>query len=514
MPDYNDAEELLPRVSVRLAGVPAPRLAFVARHNLRQGPPPGYVDPARAHLNAVLFGPEADDFKAAALASAERYRNRVGQKVQRKQALLVEGIVTFSRAAQPLVQQDLEQAHARALALVEEIVRTHGHGAKLVSLVYHGDESAPHYHFVLEGVGADGRAVLQRFQRREGTQLQDLAGLAFAPMGIQRGIPVIQRMQRGDDRSKVVHRSVRQLHADLPKELAAKQRQVAAVAIDLAELQAKASTTEARLNKAHADLAKVQAQANVDASRVTRLEERIKDYTVRLANQRAQIAAAMPKPVEVTVVTGTEKGLIGSRPTTAVQSFYSAEEVAHFVERVNHALLREQDRARKAEQDLAVAQAQAQRLRSIIAPYPQLGWRLKARAAGEHGPEQGRVIHMDQSYVYAVEARTDALIEGPRPRDVDVDFGTVLEFDGKHVAPPTKPSIRPWGLEEVIAAIRRFVTDKMPSALPMLTARLDSEVAELREERRRQMAEAGSDLAPRTDDATRAPVQAPGNDWA
>ena len=513
MPDYNDAEELLPRVSVRLAGVPMTRLAFVARHNLRQGPPPNYVDPARAHLNAVLFGPEAGDFKSAAHASAERYRKRVEQKVQRKQALLVEGIVTFSRAAQPIVLENLEQAHARALALVEQIVRTHGHGAELESLVYHGDESAPHYHFLLEGVGADGRAVLQRFQRREGTHLQDLAGLAFAPMGIQRGIPLIERMQRGDDRSKIVHRSVRQLHADLPRELAAKQRQVAAVAVDLAELQAKANTIESRLNKAHADLSKVQAQASVDATRVAQLEERIKDYTARLARQRAELDAAMPKPVEVTVVTGTEKGLLGSKPTTAVQSFHPVEEVAHFVERVNHALLRQKDRARKAEQDFAVAQAEAQRLRAIIAPYPQLGWRLQSRPAGEHGPEQGRVIHLDQRYVYAVEARTDALIEAPRPRDVDVDFGMVLEFDGSRIAPPSKPSIQPWGLQQVIAAIRRFVTEKMPSALPMLNARLASEVAELREERRRQMDEAGSDLAPVAGDAAKAPVQAPGNDW-
>ena len=514
MLDQEHAEELLPRISVRLAGVPSTRLGFVARHNLRQGEPPKYVDPARAHLNAVLFGPEAGDFKAAAHASAERYRKRVGQKVQRKQALLVEGIITFSRAAQPLVLEKLKQAHARARELVEDIVRKHGHGARLVSLVYHGDESAPHYHFVLEGVGADGRAVLQRFQRREGTHLQDLAGLAFASMGIHRGIPVIERMQRGDDRSKIVHRSVRQLHADLPRELAAKQRQVAAVTVDLAELQAKASTTESRLNKAHADLVKVQAQASVDAARVSKLEERIKDYTARLAKQRAQIDAAMPKPVEVTVVTGTEKSLLGSRPTTAVQSFYSAEEVARFAERVNHALLRDKDRARKAEQERAVAQAQAQRLRSIIAPYPQLGWRLQARAAGEHGAEQGRVIHMDQSYVYAVEARTDALIEGPRPRDVDVGFGMVLEFDGIRVAPPSKPAIQPWGLEQVIAAIRRFITDKMPSALPMLTARLADEVAELREEKRRQVAEAGSDLAPIADDAADAPLPAPGEGWA
>ncbi len=513
MLDHEHAEELLPRVSVRLGGVPMTRLAFVARHNLRQGPPPNYVDPERAHLNTVLFGPEVGDFKAAAQASAGRYRERTRQKVQRTQAVLVEGIITFSRAAQSIVLESLEQAHARAFALVEDIVRSFGHGAKLVSLVYHGDESAPHYHFVLEGVGADGRAVLQRFQRREGTHLQDLAGLAFQPLGIQRGIPVIQRMQRCDDRSTIVHRSVRQLHADLPKELATRQRQVAAVAVDLAELQAKAGTTEARLNKARDDLAKVQAQASVDAARVSKLEERIKDYTARLAKQRAQIDAVMPKPVDVTVVTGTEKSLLGSRPTTAVQSFYPVEEVARFAERVNRALLREKDRARKSEQERAVAQAQAQRLRAILAPDPQLGWRLQARGAGEHGPEQGRVIHMDQRFVYAVEARTDALIEGPRPRGVDLDFGMVLEFRNDRVAPPTQLSIRPWGLDQVIAAIRRFATEGMPSALPALTARLAGAAAALREETRRQMAEAGSDLAPRAGDAAEGPRQTVGTGW-
>jgi hypothetical protein len=51
---------------VRFAGVPSTRLAFVARHHLRHGPPSNYVDPARAHLNAVLFGQEAGDFKATA----------------------------------------------------------------------------------------------------------------------------------------------------------------------------------------------------------------------------------------------------------------------------------------------------------------------------------------------------------------------------------------------------------------------------------------------------------------
>ena len=139
MPDYYD-EELLPRVSVRLAGVPATRLAFIARHNLRQGPQPKYVDSTQTYRNQVLFGPHAGNFNAAARASAARYRERVRQKVQRRQALLAEGIITFSRAAQPIVLSNLDEAHACARDLVDSIVRDHGHGARLVSLVYHGDE--------------------------------------------------------------------------------------------------------------------------------------------------------------------------------------------------------------------------------------------------------------------------------------------------------------------------------------------------------------------------------------
>ena len=47
----------------------------------------------------------------------------------------------------------------------------------------------------------------------------------------------------------------------------------------------------------------------------------------------------------------------------------------------------------------------------------------------------------------------------------------------------------------------------------MLTARLARAAAECLEELRRQMAEAGSDLAPVVDDAASAPVPAPGKHW-
>jgi hypothetical protein len=491
-----DDEERIPRVSVRLAGVSQSRVAFVARHNLRQGKMPGYVDSTRTHLNVALAGPGGGNFNAAAGASVERYHQRVGQRMQPRQARLVEGIITFSRTAQPIVAEDLDQAHRCARRLVDDIMRDHGHGAQLVSLVYHGDESAPHYHFVLDGVGADGLAILKRVHKREGVHIQDLGGAAFAPMGIQRGISVVERIRRGDDPSKIIHRSVRQLHDDLPREIESTQLRLAAQSVSLADLQAKASTTEARLDKARADLVRLQAQSSVDEAKATRLAERVKDYTARLAKQRVVIEAHAPKPVELTVVTGIERGLLGTRQTTEQEQFYPLDEVDAFTERVNQALLSAKDQARLAEQARAKAQKEADRLRAIIAPYPELGWRLQSRAGGDSGPEQGRLIHADKRYVYAVEHRTNALIEGARSPGVKFKFGMVLEFDRAAVAPPAQPVIRPWGLGQVIEVIKRFVVGKMPNFIAVLTKQLAEEADKQRQQEREVIEQVSSDLAP------------------
>lgn len=478
MPDRSDAEEHLPRVSVRLSGVPRTRLTFVAQHNLRLGTIPGYVDTTRTGLNRVLFGEASGNFKAAAQACAQRYESRVRQKVQPKQAVLVEGIITFSRAAQPVVSNDLEKAHGCALQLAASIVRDHGRGAALVSLVYHADESAPHYHFVMEGVGADGLAVLRQMHKRQGVNLQDLAGQAFAPMGIQRGIPVVARIRSGADRSKIVHRSVRELHRDLPQEIARVQQQIATETNSLTALEEKARTTQERLHKAQADLAQLRAQSEVDTVKVAKLEERIKDYSARLAKQQVKIAAIAPKPVAVTVVTGTERGLLGSRPRTVEQALFPVAEVEAFVAQVQHDLLRAEERALEAERERLRVQKKAERLRALLLPYPQLGWRVRSRQGGENGLEFGRLIHADADFVYAVDAKCGELIEGRRPADVRLDAGMVLTFDANRVVQPDAPGIRPWGLRQVIAAIRRFVVEGMPSWLATLTQQLAAELAQ------------------------------------
>ncbi|WP_079419668.1 plasmid recombination protein [Thiomonas intermedia] len=504
-------EERMARMSVRLQAVPQSRLAFVAKHNLRIGRPPQYVDPERSHLNRVLFGPASGDFKAAAHACAERYRQRVSQKLQPKQAVLAEGIITFSRAAQHLIAQNLEQAHACALHLVQAIVRDHGHGTELVSVVYHGDESAPHYHFTLGGTGADGLSVLQRLRRREGVHIQDLAGQAFASMGIRRGIPVIDRIQRGDDRSKTVHRSVRQLHQDLPREIARVQQQLDAETARLAALQDKARKTRSRLEKAKADLDTLQAQADADTAKVAKLQERVKDYSARYAKQMQEIQAIAPTPVDVPVVTGTEKGLLGSRPTVAEQRFYAPGDVERFTQHLNRTLLREKDLRREAEQQRDLAQHEVERLRSILSPYPQLGWRLQSRRGGVVGAEQGCLIHRDQHFVYAVEPKTGNLLEGPLPRglELELEHGMVLEFSRDRVRPPDQATIATWNLEQVIAAIEERLLEKMPSDLDALKAQLQKEQAE--RAKHMPLEEFGSDLDPTQEGTVPAPNSEPIN---
>jgi len=91
----------------------------------------------------------------------------------------------------------------------------------LTGLVVHRDESALHAHFQLIAVAKDGRPISQVVKRDLAKELQDIAGNVFNEYGITRGTPKIERIKRGDDPSKIYHRSVNKLHEDLPKELAA-----------------------------------------------------------------------------------------------------------------------------------------------------------------------------------------------------------------------------------------------------------------------------------------------------
>jgi Chromosome segregation ATPases len=203
-------------VSVRIAHLHAGKAKSQRYHDARAPKQiPGYVDKAMTHLNSVLLKPKPESMLRD---ECERLRAQREPKRRMKAdaAIVTAGIITFGHDAQtvinglePEVQDVLFMKTAEAIA--------DRWNTDIVSLVVHRDESAPHAHFSLLAVDRTGKPLSKTIDTRE---LQDIAGQVFLPYDITRGTPKAVRVARGDDVSKIVHRSVRQLHNDLPRELA------------------------------------------------------------------------------------------------------------------------------------------------------------------------------------------------------------------------------------------------------------------------------------------------------
>src|SRR5690606_6669224 len=64
--------------------------------------------------------------------------------------------------------------------------------------------------------------------------------------GIERGRSRAARIEAGADPAAIIHRTVRQLHADLPAELAAKEAELADASAKVKEMRARVETLEAK----------------------------------------------------------------------------------------------------------------------------------------------------------------------------------------------------------------------------------------------------------------------------
>ena len=153
-------------------------------------------------------------------------------------AIATTGTITFGKAAQKIFEQlTSEQQDAAYLAVAERIAQECDTSVR--ALVVHGDETAPHAHVVWDCRSTDGTPMSKVMK---GSRLQDIAAEVireFAP-GIVRGVRKSDRIARGEPAAAIYNRSVRQLHADLPVELAAAQARVD-------EMQARVMTLEGRV---------------------------------------------------------------------------------------------------------------------------------------------------------------------------------------------------------------------------------------------------------------------------
>lgn len=237
-------------------------------HDLRRGAQPSYVDREKIANNEILIEPPAAP--ALRKTNEERRKKRVTQRAMRSDAAVAfTGILTFGHEAQEtfeaLSREDQAQAFLDAAQAVAERLKTTVEG-----LVIHRDETAVHAHFTLAAYDLDGNPMTATIKRGTLSDLQDVVAGAFqrhAPE-IERGRSVAERLASGATRAETLHKSVRELHEDLPKEVAAKRAEVT-------EAQARVDEMRARVIKLEQKEALTAAELKRLATYRKRLEDRI-----------------------------------------------------------------------------------------------------------------------------------------------------------------------------------------------------------------------------------------------
>jgi hypothetical protein len=212
-------------LSVRISPLDARKYCGQRRHDLRDGHVPIYVDQSRSNRNSqIIEAPTIDDLKKH--VSDIKNRSSCRQKKLPKN-LAYAGILTFSYESQNitagLTDDDIDR---RVKASIDAIATAHN--VDVLGLVIHRDEAALHAHFTLCAVDRAGHAL--QLKPRDTSELQDIAAEPWADLGITRGKKKTERIKNNEPFSATVHRSVRQLHTDLPKELASLEKRRAAAA--------------------------------------------------------------------------------------------------------------------------------------------------------------------------------------------------------------------------------------------------------------------------------------------
>lgn len=242
---------------------------FQRKHDLREGRRLDYVDHDRAKINSVLIAPPTPDVLRGVCEERRAARETKAKRAMRSDAAIASHVlISFGKGAQPIfealpvaVQDEAMQAVAARIA--REL------GSTVVGLVVHRDESAHHAHVTMPAVAINGDPLSKVVNRAVAARMQDWAAeemAAFAP-SIVRGKPKADRIAAGEPRHRIVHRSVRELHNDLPGELQEARDRVA-------EMQAKVDALKDR-----AEMSDLEAK-------------RLEVYSKRLDDRRLEVARA------------------------------------------------------------------------------------------------------------------------------------------------------------------------------------------------------------------------------
>ena len=212
-------------VSVRVKHLSTAKAGGQRRHNLRLGKQPGYVDKTRTGLNRVLIEPPTPQvMRARTVERRARTDPPPARALKANAAIVTAAIVTFGRDAQRLVRAAPPEVQDAAYLEIGNAIAAR-YDVDLLGAVVHCDESAPHCHLDFDCRTAAGKALSQVLK---GSELQDIAAAAIRKHfpEITRGEAKAEKKRRGAPTSEIINRSVRQLHEDLPAEIAAAEAEL------------------------------------------------------------------------------------------------------------------------------------------------------------------------------------------------------------------------------------------------------------------------------------------------
>jgi len=287
-----EAESNPRAASIRIGSMTAKTHSGQRRHDMRIGSQPEYVDANRKGLNRTLIEPPSAAVMRG-LASARRAKRETQRGMRSDAGIATAGVITFGAEAAEMFEVLTPDQQDRAFRLLARAtamrLRTSLHG-----LVVHRDEATIHAHFVLCGYDRDGMPLSKSTKPSSLSALQDLTAKVMqrSCSGIERGTRYGDRLSAGADYADTVHRSVKELHRDLPRDLERRRQQVIKLAEAEAEAVARVSEMRDRVEKLNAKV----DLSEKEAKRLSTYEKRLADRVVELeqaaaASEEAKVEA-------------------------------------------------------------------------------------------------------------------------------------------------------------------------------------------------------------------------------
>lgn len=303
-------------------------------HDLRIGPQPEYVDDNRSHLNRIILEPPTAP-QMRQIVEERRAQRETTRALKSNAGIAVIGVIGFGiEAAQMFGQLTPEQQDKALMAAGHKIAAEAN--TTLEGLLYHLDESSGHAHVSWCGYDLDGVPLSSTMKRGMLTKFQDVLAEVMAEHcpGIERGNSKWDRIKAGADFSDTVHKSVRELHEDLPKDIAEKRAELDAITSQIPALTARVEEMQGRVDK----LENEEKQRELTTAKVKRLRV----YRSRLADRVGDLRSARDELTQLTAQIAEKQELVTAlegrvdhaeqKATRATERLQEAERAAEAAE--------------------------------------------------------------------------------------------------------------------------------------------------------------------------------------